>query len=151
MAAVKRLFFWQALSRDQKSCFLLVRPIPPSLTENDKRNAFGISILYCENSRKTCTPEVSLQGKSMGKQCWLLQWWQCHGKDIKYLNTLWSMNNFWWLLAGLTIKIILYYIILHKKFTTHSTLLTTSNLFIWLYQLMLLAFTNGCLVSRLKP
>lgn len=62
MAAVMRWFFWQSLGLGQKSHFLLVRLIPPSLTEKNKKNAFGDSILYCENSRKTCTPKVSLLG-----------------------------------------------------------------------------------------
>lgn len=104
MAAVMRLFFWQSLGLDQKSCFLLVRPISPSLTEKDKRNAFGNSILCCENRRKTCTPKLSLQRKRAENNA------GCYSggsgmADTNYLDVLWNMINFWWLSAGLTIKI----------------------------------------------
>lgn len=104
MAAVMR-WFWQSLGLGQKSHFLLVRPISPSVTEKIKRNAFGDSILYCENSQENMYPRGILTGKESRKQCWLLQWWQCNGRDTKYLDMLWNMINFWWLLADLTIKI----------------------------------------------
>lgn len=45
----------------RKAAFYFSDPFHLALQE--KTNAFGNSILCCENTRKTCTPKVSLQGK----------------------------------------------------------------------------------------
>lgn len=99
MAAVM-IFFWQSLGLDQKSCFLFFRPMSPNLTEKDKRNAFGNSILCCENSSKTCIPKVSWQEKRVENSA------GCYsGGSVMADIQMWNMINFWWLLADLTIKI----------------------------------------------
>lgn len=66
------------LSLDQKNCFLLFRPISPSLTGKDKCIWEFNPMLW--EQQENMYPKGILTGKESRKQCWLLQWWQCNGR-----------------------------------------------------------------------